>query len=199
MDQQPLEMPSAAQRPGLLGRRRDFLVNHRYQLRASLLTAAAVLVLLVLLSLVLYSVSVSSTNHALADSPELAKMIKAQNRLQLFLILLASVVFLAGVFVVSILETHRTAGAAAKLARYMNRVEQGRYNIQLRLRKDDHLQDVQTAFNQMTRSLRDRMWHEVETIGRLADRSRAIRTQEDAERLSGEIRELAGRMRRTVE
>jgi methyl-accepting chemotaxis protein len=199
MDQQPVEMPSAVRRPGLLGRRRDFLVNHRYQLRASLLTAAAVLVLLVLLSLVLYSVSVSSTNHVLADSPELAKMIKAQNRLQLFLILLASVVFLAGVFVVSILESHRTAGAAAKLARYMNRVEQGRYNIQLHLRKDDHLQDVQTAFNQMTRGLRDRVWHEVETIERLADHSRDIKTQEDAERLAGEIRELAGRMRRTVE
>ena len=113
MDHPPPETITSMTTPGLLGRRRQFFLNRPHQLRATLLTAAAVLVLLVILNLVLYSIAVSSTNQVLSDSPELAQLIKSQARLQLLLILLASVVFLAGVFVVSVLESHRTAGAAA--------------------------------------------------------------------------------------
>ena len=69
----------------LLGRRRQFFLNRPHQLRATLLTAAAVLVLLVVLNLVLYSIAVSSTNQVLSDSPELAQLIKSQARLQLLL------------------------------------------------------------------------------------------------------------------
>lgn len=185
--------------PGLLGRRRRFFLNRPHQLRATLLTAAAVIVLLVILNLVLYSISVSGANQALSDSPELARMIKSQARLQLLLILLASVVFLAGVFFVSVLESHRTAGVAEKLSRYMGRVEQGRYDTRLQLRREDHLQEVQTAFNQMTSALRDRIWHEVETLDRLAEQMRHVATQDDAQKVADEIRDLATRMRRSVD
>jgi len=199
MDQNPPETTASITTPGLLGRRRQFFFNRPHQLRATLLTAAAVLVLLVVLNLVLYSIAVSSTNQVLSDSPELAQLIKSQARLQLLLILLASVVFLAGVFVVSVLESHRTAGAAAKLARQMSRVEKGRYNTQLELRREDHLREVETAFNQMTRALRDRVWHEVESLERLADQARSLTTDDDARRIAAEIRELASRMRRSVD
>jgi methyl-accepting chemotaxis protein len=199
MDQTPTDSTTTITTPGLLGRRRKFFLNRPHQLRATLLTAAAVLVMLVILNLVLYSISVSSTNQVLSDSPELARMIKGQARLQLLLILLASVVFLAGVFVVSVLESHRTAGVAAKLARHMSRVESGQYNTQLHLRREDHMQEVQAAFNQMTRALRDRIWHEVETLERLADQTRHVTTQGDAHLIADEVRELASRMRRSVE
>ena len=199
MDHTPLDSSTTITTPGLLGRRRKFFLNRPHQLRATLLTAAAVLVLLVILNLVLYSISVSSTNQFLSDSPELAQMIKSQARLQLLLILLASVVFLAGVFVVSVLESHRTAGVADKLARHMSRLEKGQYNTQLQLRREDHMQEVQAAFNQMTRALRDRIWHEVETMERLADQTRHVTTQDDAQRIAAEVRELASRMRRSVE
>ncbi len=197
MAQPPLGS-SAAATPGLLGRRREFLVNRSFQLRATLFTAAAVLVLLVLLSLVLHSISVSTTNHVLADYPELADVIRAQDRLQLLLILFASALFLAGVFVVSALETHRTAGAAAKLAGHMTRIERGHYNVRLKLRREDHLQEVQTAFNQMSKGLRDRMWHTLETLERLAADAESLDSERGA-RLAREIRQLARRMRHSVE
>jgi methyl-accepting chemotaxis protein len=185
--------------PGLLGRRRRFFLNRPHQLRATLLTATAVIVLLVILNLVLYSISVSSANQVLSDSPELSRLVKNQARLQMALILLASIVFIGGVFVVSVVESHRTAGVADKLSRYMSLVEQGHYNTQLQLRREDHLQEVQTSFNQMTRALRDRTWHEVETLDRVADQTRHVATQEDADKIAEELRELAGRMRRSVD
>ena len=199
MDNSAPDPSTSITTPGLLGRRRQFFLNRPHQLRATLLTAVAVIVLLVILNLVLYSIAVSGTDEVLSDSPEVAQMMKSQARLQLLLILLASVVFLAGVFVVSVLESHRTAGVAAKLARHMSRVEQGRYDTQLQLRREDHLQEVQAAFNQMTRALRDRIWHEVETLDRLADQTRHVATQDDALRIAGEIRELSVRMRRSVD
>ena len=199
MDQPAPESSTTLTTPGLLGRRRQFFLNRPHQLRATLLTAALVIVLLVILNLVLYSISVSGANQILSDSPEVAQLVKSQARLQLMLILLASVVFIAGVFVISVVEGHRTAGVAAKLSRYMGLVEKARYNTQLQLRHEDHLQEVQTAFNQMTRALRDRTWHEVETLERLADQTRHLTTQEDADTIADEIRELATRMRRAVD
>jgi len=199
MDHPSPDSSASIRTPGLLGRRRQFFLNRPHQLRATLLTAIAVIVLLVILSLVLYSISVSGTDQALSDSPEVARMIKSQARLQLLLILLASVVFLAGVVVVSVLESHRTAGVASKLSRHMSSIEKGRYNTQLQLRREDHLQEVQNAFNQMTRALRDRIWHEVETLDRLADQTRHVATQDDAHKIADEIRELATRMRRSVD
>jgi methyl-accepting chemotaxis protein len=199
MDQPSPDSSSSITTPGLLGRRRQFFFNRPHQLRATLLTAGAVIVLLVILNLVLYSISVSGANRVLSDSPELAQLVKSQARLQLMLILLASVVFLAGVFFVGVIESHRTAGVAAKLSRHMGTVEKGRYNIQLQLRREDHLQEVQTAFNQMTRALRDRTWHELETLERVADQARHVATGEDAGKVADELLELAHRMRRSVD
>lgn len=199
MDQPGPESSGTITTPGLLGRRRQFFLNRPHQLRATLLTATAVIVLLVILNLVLYSISVSGANQVLSDSPEVARLVKSQARLQLMLILLASVVFIAGVFVISVVEGHRTAGVAAKLARHMGLVEKARYNTQLQLRREDHLQEVQTAFNQMTRALRDRIWHEVETLERVADQARHLTTQEDADTIADEIRELATRKRRSLD
>lgn len=199
MDQPAPESSATITTPGLLGRRRQFFLNRPHHLRATLLTATAVIVLLVILNLVLYSISVSGANQVLSDAPEVAQLVKSQARWQLVLILLASVVFIAGVFVVSVVESHRTAGVADKLSRHMGRVEQGRYNTQLQLRREDHLQEVQASFNQMTRALRDRIWHEVETLERAADQTRRLATQEDADRVADELRELADRMRRSVD
>jgi methyl-accepting chemotaxis protein len=199
MDHPSPDSSASITTPGLLGRRRQFFLNRPHQLRATLLTAIAVIVLLVILNLVLYSISVSGTDEVLSDSPEVARMMKSQARLQLLLILLASVVFLAGVVVVSVLESHRTAGVASKLSRHMSSIEKGHYNTQLQLRREDHLQEVQNAFNQMTRALRDRIWHEVETLDRLADQTRHVATQDDAHKIADEIRELATRMRRSVD
>jgi hypothetical protein len=51
----------------------------------------------------------------------------------------------------------------------------------------------------MTRALRDRIWHEVETLERVADQARHLTTQEDADTIADEIRELATRMRRSLD
>ena len=170
---------ASAPSPGLLGYRRDFLVNKRYQLKASLMTVTVVLILLVFLNLAMYQATVRSSAAILADAPELQEVIRAQDRVELSLILLASFVFLLGVFAVSVLETHKTAGAAYNLGQRLDEIGRGRYGTILRLRKGDNLVELEAAFNEMSRRLTERTWDEVEKLNQFAaEASRLDRGEE---------------------
>jgi methyl-accepting chemotaxis protein len=167
--------------------------------RAAVLGAAVMLILLIVLDLVIYGMSAASVEHVLASSPDLALVLKGQLRLHLLLIVFASVAFFAGVLVIGALENHRTAGLVAKLAMHLERVEHGRYNVELRFRRDDQLEELQAAFNRMNQALRDRTCHEVERLEQLAESASHLQTEEDRRRLSARIHELAVTMRRAVE
>jgi len=193
-----VETAVPADRPhGPLGQRRSFLVNRRYQLRASVLTASVVLILLVFINLLLYSASTRSSAEILADAPELEAIIRAQDRVELYLVLLASLVFLVGFFLISILETHKTAGAAFNVAQRLREVADGRYVTSLRLRRGDNLIELEPAFNNMVRALRDRAWDDVENLHRIADD--AERGDASAGELAARLRELAARKRAMVD
>jgi methyl-accepting chemotaxis protein len=185
-------------RLGLLGKRRDFLVSRRFQLRAGLLTVAAVLVLLVFLNLSLYWASTTSTERILEEAPELEEALRSRDKLQLSLVLLASVVFLAGVFVVSILETHRTAGAEISLVRGLEGVAEGRYATRASLRRGDNLGEIARAFNEMTQALEQRARHEAQALEDLASRVERLAGDPETRPLAEQLRELARRRRREV-
>jgi methyl-accepting chemotaxis protein len=145
-------------------RRRRFLVDSRYQLRASLLSVTVVLILLFLLNMSLYSLNSRSTAIGLAIAPELRSYLLSQSRSELNLVLVGSAIFLLGTFVVGILESHRTAGAAYKIARSLSRVRDGSFSASLRLRRSDELQEVARAFNAMATSLQERTHREIEAL-----------------------------------
>jgi hypothetical protein len=150
-------------------RRRRFLINKRYQLRVTALTVTLALVLLVFLNISLYTASVQSSRQVIAVAPEFEQYVKAQDRSMVRLILLGSLVFLVGVFLVGILETHKTAGAAYNLSKRLAEVAQGRYGTWLHLRKDDNLRDLEEPFNLMCRSLRERELSEIDLLENLAE------------------------------
>jgi methyl-accepting chemotaxis protein len=187
------EFPGEVYKGSLLGNRRSFLINKRYQLRASFLTVTVALVLLVFLNLFLHASTVNSAERILADSPELAALIRAQDRLQFFLIVLASVVYLVGVFLVTILETHRTAGAARNLGSRLDEVRRGEFGTRLKLRRGDNLQELEVAFNEMCRALQERAWEEVETLAQLARDAEKSSDATTGTRLAERLRELAER------
>jgi len=183
---------SEANRSNVLGQRRSFLINKRYQLKASVLTGTVVLVLLVFINLILYSASVRSSAEILAQAPEFADIIRAQDQAQFYLILLASLVFLVGVFVVSILETHKTAGAAFNLGRRMGELRDGNYRSTLTLRRGDHLLELEYAFNQLSRSLRTRTWADLELL-------ESIAAEADSSEISTRLTTVVQQMRSRVD
>lgn len=178
-------------------RRRTFLVDRRQQLRVAVLVATVVLVLLVFLNLSLYSSAMSGSEEILADSPELRPFVVAQDRSLILLIILGSVVFLVGVFLVSILETHKTAGACVNISKRLDEIAQGRVNTGLFLRKDDNLKQLEAPFNRMCQALQERTWEEVDVLERLAARLEA--GEADAVVAANELRAFATDKRRAVE
>lgn len=183
----------------VLGKRRTFLIHKRSQLRAGFLTAASALVLLLLLNLSLYSARQTVTERVVSESPELGQILHSQNRVELGLVLAASAVFLVGVFVVTVLETHKTAGAAFNLARHMDAMREGRYSTRLKLRRDDNLRELEESFNEMGRALQDRAWFDVERLQEFAIAAENLQGPEEARDLAHTLRGFAESKRRMAE
>ena len=180
-------------------RRRQFLIDHRVQLRAVALTGALALTLLVLLNVTLYFARENGTAVLLTSSPELAATLAEQDRVELFVVALSSLVFLCGVMALTIFETHRTAGAAWNLARHMAAVQAGHYDIQLHLRKGDSLPDLEPAFNDMTRALQERAWASAEVLEYLAEKAEQLGSHPESAHIAERLREEAAATRRRAE
>ncbi len=179
-------------------RRRRFLVNRRYQLRITGITVGTALVLLLLLNFSLFASNQRSTAAALAVAPELRTYLAAQDRFQITLMILGSLAFLAGVFLLGILETHRTAGASYNARRSLEKLREGRYRVRMRLRRGDNLKEIEQAFNDLADTLHSRAIHEAETFEEMAGRAEKI-SGPQAAALAQEMRALAGERRRLVE
>lgn len=175
----------------LLGVRRQFLVNKPRQLRTAMLIAMLVLILLVLVNVIFHALRTNETNTIVASAPSLKAVMQDYDRNEMLLVVLASVVVLAGVFVVTIIETHRTAGAAFNIARQLGRVADGNLDIHLQLRKGDNLRELEAPFNAMITTLRDQATEEASILGRLADTVDGFGNVEGAAGVSSELRKLA--------
>jgi len=183
-------------KPSLFGQRRRFLIHRASQLRAALIITGVALVLVVLLNLSLQSSRVQSTAAIASVSPELGSILQAQNRFELVLGIAASLVFLVGIFAVTILETHKTAGAAYHLCRELERIRDGLYGIRVKLRRGDNLREVEMAFNEMSRTLAERAVLEVEELEHAASVADRVENPLEASDLAKTLREMADERRR---
>jgi len=164
------------------GQRRTFLVDRSYQLRVSFVNLTFMTLLLVPL-LATYYFTLTAESEASRMAPELDAFFAAQDLAQFRLVLLASAVLLAGLFLVTLFETHRTAGAAFAIRRQFEAVRKGRLNGALKLRREDNLVGLETAYNEMVGSLREVSRSEASQLEALADdldRSGSVATAREA-------------------
>lgn len=191
-----LESELLPRRQPILGQRKRFLVHRPTQLRAALIVSAVALLLVSLLNFGLHAARTQATAAISRDAPELVSMLEAQNRFELILGIAASLVFLAGIFVVTILETHKTAGAAFHIGREMERVRDGLYGIRVQLRRGDNLRDVETVFNDMSQVLAERATVDVQELEHAASVADRISTPLEAHELAETLRDMADEHRR---
>lgn len=175
----------------LLGARRRYLVNKRRQLRTAAILLAVVFVFLVLINVTLYLGRKQETAILIAEAPQLEQVLGRYDRTEVVLSLLGSVVILAGVYFVTIIETHRTAGAEFNLIRQLGQVADGKYGSQLKLRKGDNLRDVEEPFNRMVRALAQRAEDDAATLERLATELEGSGVRGAAAAVVAELRKLA--------
>ncbi len=136
----------------ILGRRRTYLINPAFQLRAMLIpsiVAIASVSSLVFLHFLMFQ-----------QGPEPATLSDGTISLRglmnsgwLVTSLGFSMLYAALFVFLSIIETHKAAGAVFKIKHYMHRVSMGDLRSRITLRRKDHFQDVADEFNIMTDAL----------------------------------------------
>jgi hypothetical protein len=178
----------------VLGRRRSLLVDRAYQLRVSLFNVVFMAVLLAPI-LASYYVTLTAETESTRVAPELKAFFAAQDAAQFRLVLAAAGVFLLGLFLVTIFETHRTAGAAFALKRQLEAVECGRIPPGLTLRREDNLVGMGQAFNGMVRALRDRTAADATELEILAEGLDQVPAVPQARETAARLRLLADRKR----
>jgi HAMP domain-containing protein len=68
-------------------------------------------------------------------------------------LLAGSAIFLGGVVLVGLLESHRTAGAAFAIRRAVDAIREGTPDVRIRLRRSDHLQELAASINKLAESI----------------------------------------------
>ncbi len=131
-------------------RRQRFLVDARYQLRAGVMVGAVALVLLMLLNV---SLIVQARAAAKVAPPSVRHLLAGSDRASSALVLVGSLVFLGGVILIGVLESHRTAGAAYAIRRAVDAIREGQPGIRVRLRRCDHFQDLANSVNRLAETI----------------------------------------------
>jgi signal transduction histidine kinase len=161
-----------------------------------MLTTAVVAVVLAALLLSLHVSRERATEAMVTEVPSLAPKLATQNRIDFAFQLAGAIVFLTMVVVVTLLETHKTAGAAFNLGRQLDKMRDGEYGVRVTLRHNDNLQAVGRAFNEMSIALDERLWGDIEIFDELTEQAKRISNPEEARQLASALGEHASARRR---
>ncbi len=196
--EEPPGAPAPRRRSWGLGQRRTFLVDRRSQLRTTVLAAVVVATVLTVFLVTLHVSRERATEALVAHVPSLAETLAAQNRIEFTFQLAAAIVFLIMVVVVTLLETHKTAGAMFNLNRQMGEIRAGEYGTRVTLRRGDNLQSVGHAFNEMSIAIDERLRRDIEIFSGLAEQAKRVTDAQDTRLLAEALEEHAAERRRAV-
>lgn len=158
--------PPITTRPRVL--RRKYVIDRRRQYRSAALTSGLALILLIVVNIAFAVLRNAQSVVLSAASPQLRPVLEAQDTKIGAMLIAVSIFFVVGVFVITIAETHRTAGAVYALQKALDRVRVGDFQTMLRLRPRDTLLDLRFPFNDMLNSLRNRALAEADELEELA-------------------------------
>jgi hypothetical protein len=159
-------LPEATQK--VRGRRRRILIHEQYQLRTAIRGAVGMTFLVALMIFILHRINLENTRDLLELAPFLRESLQRRDGIQLWALIGGGALFVSGMFLIDLLESHRTAGALYNLRRRLEDLRCGRYGAQMKLRKHDQFPELETVFNNAMASLRARTEGEVATLARMA-------------------------------
>jgi len=133
-----------------LGRRRNYLVDSAYQMRTAIVAVLGMVFLLAFAAVLFHLVGME--NSLLKSGSQ-----RSGDARSVLYLVAAGITFVAAVFVIEILESHKTAGVVLKVSRGLKDVEEGLWGTRVTLRRNDNFKELEEGFNAATRTLRDRV------------------------------------------
>ena len=153
----------------VFGRRRNVLLDKPYQHRVSMMTALMALLPPALFFGIYSLITSEGARRIVEASPELEEMVQVQNRTQNLMILAAVLFYGIGVYLVTLLESHRTAGFVHRVNRHLKNMASGQYHQTMAPRKDDHFLYLAETINRLNGDLRRRAEEDATTLGALRE------------------------------
>jgi hypothetical protein len=139
----------------LFGRRRTYLVDRAYQIRSAVVAVLGMAFLAAFSVALFRLMSAESARELAGKAPLLTHGVPASDTRSVLYLVAVGVIFVGAVFVVEILETHKTAGVVYKVTRGLTELQGGRWGAKVALRRHDNFKEMEEAFNAATRALRE--------------------------------------------
>jgi nitrogen fixation/metabolism regulation signal transduction histidine kinase len=166
------------------------LIDPRYQLPGSLLAVGVAVVLLVLLNVSVFYVASAGRRSLDRLAPQAEAQMAHTDVASTLILAAVSLLFLAGVYVLAILATHRSAGPVYRIRTALHRVEEGHYSCEVKLRKHDNFEALAEDFNRMLRGLQHHTVEDATALESLAAAARTLQPASRGETLAVEIEKL---------
>jgi methyl-accepting chemotaxis protein len=167
--------PAASFFGRFLGRRRTYVVDRAYQVRTAVVSVLGMIFLLLFAAALFHLLTLENARVVARRAPFLARAASENDARSVLYLVAAGIIFVAAVFVIEILETHKTAGVVYKVTRALRELESGRWSARVALRRGDNFREMEEAFNAAARSLREAV----------DDDLRALQAMEGRLRLAG--------------
>ncbi len=140
-----------------LGRRRTYIVDRSYQVRSALVAVLGMAFLAAFSIALFHLLTIENARDLARRAPILANRASSSDARSVLYLVAVGILFVAAVFAVEILETHKTAGVIYKVTRGLTELQAGRWGAKVTLRKHDNFKEMEEAFNAAARALRDRV------------------------------------------
>jgi methyl-accepting chemotaxis protein len=162
-----------------LGRRRNYLVDGSYQVKTAIVAVMGMVFLLAFAAVLFHLVGMENALMKTGGRSGDARSV-------LYLVA-AGILFVAAVFIIEILETHKTAGVVLKVTRGLKDLECGSGGARVTLRKNDNFRELEEGFNALSRSLRDRVEDDLGALQALEGQMRLVSREVEAGNSEGSL------------
>jgi len=181
----------------LLGRRRTYLVDPSYQLRSAIIAVLGMAFLLVFAAALFHLLSLENARLLARSGPDLVAATASGEMRSVLYLVAVGLFFVAAVFAIEILESHKTAGVVYKVMRGLRELEGGRWGARVALRKHDNFKEMEEAFNSATRALRDECDQDLRSLQGVEGQVRLIAREFESGNREGALvllRQVAGEL-----
>jgi methyl-accepting chemotaxis protein len=163
----------------VLGRRRTYLINPAFQLRAMLVPSIVAISTVSFLVFLHFLLLQPGPDRAIANGNITLRTLMTSD--WLFTSITFSLIYASLFVFLSIIETHKAAGAVFKIKHHLHRVSKGDLRSRVSLRRKDHFQDVADEFNIMADVLLDEARKDLEIVHLALDGIGHVRPKGDDE------------------
>ena len=181
----------------LLGRRRNYVVDPSYQLRSAIIAVLGMSFLLVFAAALLHLLGTENARILQRRAPMAAGPADVHDLRSILYLVGVGLFFVAAVFAIEILETHKTAGVVYKVTRGLRELETGRWGARVTLRRHDNFKEMEEAFNAATRALRGQLDEDLRGLQGIEGQIRLIAREFESNNREGAmvlLRQVAAEM-----